>query len=365
MPNSDLDIYHHRKSKAQESVAWWNVAPGEAYSILPLEIERLGCSPKAAQGPLSDPPCELKEGEHAYGFGADGRIRIRLSGTSFPDKCYETFVLDDGENTRIYRYSYSDHKPLQSETTVLYDQDGRVVEAITTNEQGEGTEKYIYEGERVTRIEFDKPGHGDERFQGAFVVEYDDGEIREIRQRYTNGHERVVYTRPEEIKLSRELSIVEDALHRAVPRVLTSVESDIGHAVAVALAYSFAGPPLPPLLGVVTKQERDALRAKFQEPWDWWNPAEYKHFDVPALDLYLSPSVRSACDRVNRSSAHEDVREMLNRAASRLNQLPWKSILGNPLVVYATDLEGTDVWENLASALPEERLQALEAEGLL
>lgn len=368
MSEVDSDVYARRREAALGSVVWWERAPGAAYSFRPLEIERLGQLPAPAEGPFANAPESLDDGAFAYGMDAEGRVRVELEGTSFPEKNYEVFVLEDEGETHIYRYNYSSLKTLMTETTLTHDGGVRPVKAVITSPSGEATETYRYEDGRVVQIEFDNPGQGDQRVQGTFLVDYDPVGVRQIRQQYTTGYERVVFTRPNKVARANDLKAVEGALLRAIPGVVARVgnqlDTDANPIVAVALAYSADGSTLPPLLGVLTQSERDAIRDDTDEPWDWWNPAEYDHFDVESLELHLQSSVESACNRLNQSAPLAEIREMLVRVSSRLNQLVG-AVRSAPYVVYATDLEGGHVWENLSTGLQAEAWHELESSGLV
>lgn len=365
--DSDLDLYQRRRTEALGTVAWWMQSAGPAFSIVPLEIERLGRSPTVStEGPLSTPPSSLGQEEYAYGFDPEGRIRVQFRGTSFPDKHYETFVLDEaGIGARLSYYSYSADKPLISETAVSYDDAGRVAETLITYATRTTTETYVYDDDRLVEIAFADVPSGDESTAGKFVAEYDGGTLSALHQRYANGYERTVYTQKRKASISHHRTLVEESLLRAVPPAVRRGSAPEIPIVGIALAYSAAGPMLPPLVGVLTEPERDALLDRSATAWGWWNPAEYDVFDQPALDLDLSPDATAACDRLNEGASSGQIREVLNRVAHRLNEMDWHDVLGSTPVVYATDLEGAEIWENLATALSSERLQALSDAGLL
>ena len=123
---------------------------------------------------------------------------------------------------------------------------------------------------------------------------------------------------------------------------------------------------MPPVVGVATVAEFETLRAERLDPWDWWNPAEYDHFDTPATEPDLDPFVRGLCQAVSsHKKARAPVVSMLNRVAQRINALPWTAGSEPGTVAFATDLEGADVWRNMGEALAPTQARVLQASGAL
>ena len=360
--STDDTGYARLRDAADREVAWWSRASGLVGSPLPLAAERTGAAPGTvtAEG-LPERPDALRDGEYALGFRTDSRIVVLLRGTSFPDRAYETFVTWEPDAVRLDAFGYSDLKARLSATHIDLD-GGRPLRAATTTGESERTETFVYESGRLTHVDVVTTGQDGTRTPTTLVVDYaETGEIAGVRTRHANGYEATTYARPATTDLSALLAVVEDGLVLAIPP--TVERAGAADAVAVALAYSLEGPPLPPLLGILTASEHTALAAASDDPWDAWNPADYRLFDVPETAISLSPTLAAACEAVNaavRSGADgRGVVDMLNRTARRLNALPWTA----GVVVFATDLEGADASANVAAAVSPEHLAALRAAG--
>ena len=362
-PSMDSADYARLRATADRDVASWSRGSGPTGSPLPLAAERGGEAPGrlTAEG-LADRPAALADGEVALGLRADGQTAVMLRGTSFSDRAYETFVTEEPGGVRLDAFDYGTPRERLSETRIAID-GGRPARAVIRTAEGEDAETYRYDGDRLARVEVVTAEPDGTRTTATLVVDYTPTrEVASVRTVYDDGYEATTYTRSVQPDLTDLLAAVEDGLVAAVqPSAERALAATTADAFALALAYSFEGPPLPPLLGVLTAAEHDALAAASNDPWDAWNPAEYRLFDVPETEIDLSPALDAACDAVNDAvSSEADERAvvaMLNQVAARLNALPWG------VAVFATDLEGADAAANLAAAVSPERLASLRDAG--
>jgi hypothetical protein len=165
--------------------------------------------------------------------------------------------------------------------------------------------------------------------------------------------------------------LVEQKLLRLIPQAVASARI-YEPVYCLALTYDPESACLPPLLGLGLEQERRAcLEEHGRRAREFlWNPAEFAHFDTPALALD-DPDLESLCDRFNAEldakGSWEPARKLLNSVASQLRTLDWGGKIDTTpdFVAYAVDLELADLQKNLKASVPEALLAELKSNRLL
>jgi hypothetical protein len=166
-------------------------------------------------------------------------------------------------------------------------------------------------------------------------------------------------------------TMVENKLVRLIPQAVAA--AGIREPVyCLALCYDPESECLPPLIGIGLERERQAwVEEHGRRARDFiWNPAEFAHFDTPALSLD-DPELESACGRLNdeleTKGSWEPARKLLNNVAAQLRETDWGGKIDTTpdFVAYAVDLELSDLNRNLKASLPEPLLTGLKSSRLL
>jgi hypothetical protein len=166
-------------------------------------------------------------------------------------------------------------------------------------------------------------------------------------------------------------AVVESKLVRLIPQVVAA--AGIREPVyCVALAYDPETECLPPMIGLGLERERRTwIREHGRRARGFiWNPAEFTHFDTPPLSVE-DPDLEKACRRLNEQmdlkGTCEPARKLLNSVAAASMQVDWSGkVQTTPdFIVYAVDLELTDLKKNLQGTVPAPLLEAFKQNGLL
>ena len=166
-------------------------------------------------------------------------------------------------------------------------------------------------------------------------------------------------------------TVVENKLIRLIPQAVASARI-YEPVYCLALAYDPASDCLPPLLGLGLERERQAWIAEHgRRARDFiWNPAEFTHFDTPALTLD-DADLEQVCERLNgeieAKGTHEPARKLLTSVAAQLRTLDWGGKIDTTpdFVAYAVDLELAELSRNMKASLPEPLLAQLKNARLL
>jgi hypothetical protein len=244
---------------------------------------------------------------------------------------------------------------------------------------GTSVERYVWDGDRLDEIQSriaislgDMPTEPD---LTVIRASYDrSGQLVELREHGDRG-EKVLYRAaaggPSMAKLQRR---VEDRLVDVVPDV---VREHAGEPIyCVALHYELEW-PLPPNIAVGVERDRRAWMRGIDDAETLrltvWNPAEFSTYTgeslggqaLPDIDAELAAALAEIPE--NAEQAREHGRATLNRAARRLQQLDWPSLapVSDDFVVFAVDLELTQLDENLRHSVPAALRKRLAAQRLL
>ena len=167
-------------------------------------------------------------------------------GTSFPERSYKTFVLREGASTRVVRFGYGEDRPLISGTTIVRGPDGSAESAVTTSPGGgSAREIYVYDGDRLGRIDAEHTPAGGPPTRVTHHVEYTEpGAVAAVITAYENGYRNVAFKAPKRLGVEQSLRWIEDALTAAVPPVASRVREGGATVKAVVLGYDPEGAAL-------------------------------------------------------------------------------------------------------------------------
>jgi hypothetical protein len=139
------------KADAEAAVAKREWTMGPRHDPEPFICERRGSSPGRL---LKKKPRNL-DSRFEYGFDPIGRVVYERQGVEIQDQFYETFYRYSEGLIERARYDYFAAKSPIAFTRLALGESGRVVLAETVAVAGSSRERYVWSGERVTRIEVD------------------------------------------------------------------------------------------------------------------------------------------------------------------------------------------------------------------
>ncbi|MEB2311278.1 MAG: hypothetical protein OZ921_01800 [Sorangiineae bacterium] len=358
------------RAAAEAKVTTWEWATGPLHEALPLAIER---SELKRGRRLREPPA-TPDGAYEYGFDERRRLSVIREHVD-RSRAYEEFFAyrDDGFERARFDYS-SEHRLLA--VTECAVQGARVVKTATHAVEGSSTELYEYRGARPIAVAVNQRSHDGQEAPYDVAVEYDElGVLGRVQHVYPNGYARTVFRRPASRPTLASLSaVVRERLIESVPELVGCLALEEPAFAVLLVSDAEDGGSLPPLLAVGLASERAAwLREHGTRAREHaWNPASYRHFDVPAL-TFDAPELLAAGQLLgelfrSRASPERSVRKLLDEVAADLNRAAWPPHFPrtDDFVVFATDLEGTDAARALrVAAAPAERVEQLRRQGLV
>ncbi len=346
--------YTRRKKSAEAEVERWEWLTSSDRQLEPFYFERH----KFSRGKrLPAEPKTIKEGYVAYGVDAKDRAVVERSyaGIVRGDKrwFYETFYEYSAEKVEWVRFDYSpDKDPIAVHRATFSGE--RIVSLTMRGSHGGSAERYLYDDDKIVRIERDVLQPDDPRperqtWSDWFEVHWDDlGRVAKITE--WDPHEsrlHTIFQRPIKGQTLKEVvAVLEAQLVAQIPKSVAALGLK-EPAYSLVLAYDGEGNDmLPPAIGVGLARERDEwLSSKPQDAkWLLWNPAEYKHYDRGPLSL-SDKKLLLLCDKANQEIAMKNKwsvgRGLLDRVATSLRSVPWKSVMPvtDDFVVYSIDFE--------------------------
>ncbi len=396
------DYYAALKAATEGRVRQWEWASGARHSIEPAWFERHDRVPAAA---LDRQPERVEEGWRHYGFDEKGRLVVERHyvGVVYPEgrAFQESFYFQDGDDTYVFHF-----RPTPENRPISVSRARRVGDRVTILSrraaQGVSTEKFVYEGDRLTRIDcFRSLEESSDVPQSTLVFEYDAaGRIAQIEKRARSWAPTIVFRqklhapRPELVDVAAVAFA--EAIHSRVTR-LAVVEP----VYAIIIAYHIERPrefvdPLPAVMLATTRRaaddegdwhryvmktsanlpahlppemrERALDRGKWSDgrKMDMWNPAESRLFDVPELDLAELRAQWASLPDALQEPAEESWRQFFVRVARILNSRSWASMrVTDDFVVVPSDLHQADEIRNFRESVARERLELLVERGWL
>lgn len=366
--------YAQRKRDAEAAVVRWEWATGAVHELQPFSFERN----RFSRGkPLKAPPEFPAEGDRAYGFDGEGRLRVERSHSGFvrdgASWCYETFFEHLPGRVDAVAYHHHPDKEVVSVRRARWEE-GRLAVLAMHGMLGGSVERYAYDGARLARIaaegeRWDPPLP----WRRLDTLHYDaDGTLVRI-DREEAGAVHTLFRRREKGETFASLAAkVEERLLTLIPERVSALGLT-EPAYVLVLAYDGEGNDLfPPAVGVGLERERAAVLSERLEDarHRLWNPAEFSWYERGPLVLD-DAALEAACERLNahvhREDAWDEARALLVRVAKRLLKLDWARRLPvtDDFLVLATDYEQTDLKANVRAIAGVKRTARLERDGLL
>ncbi len=387
--------YTALKRRCESEVVCWRWAREGCFSPYPywFERERFSRGEVVAREPVD------KRHHHAYGLDSRGWVVVERQHTAEAQRYYETFYAhsdDGGFLTHAVRYHHDGSgRPINVETFEHEPRTGALLVAERRAQYGCSRERYRHEGGHITRIDVDYS----EIVEGKVTpltpyqrVEIDHdllGRVIEVRKIWLAAQQagepedgedavRVVYKRAQTpVGYAALCGLVEERLLAAVPRAVERAAVN-ETAYCLVLAYDPSAPEPLPLLGVGLVRERDDLLASASEeplPALLWNPVAFSLYDIEALELDADDAVgrdlesawTALTTQMHRRGRGGDLGRLLSRVAWELSGRDWSTTLpvSDDFVIYATDLELSELSRNMAASLFPERLRELRRRGWL
>jgi hypothetical protein len=286
---------------------------------------------------------------------------VEHQATEFRGQKYETFWVhgSDGPQEAAGFHHSPDKRPIFLDRFTYMN--GLLVGYEKQAQHGCQRSTYIYKGKRLVRVDHDSgPTLSDLKpFQIEDVTFDSLGRLEQIvcRQLDSNGRETGTEIRfkakPRDLTTKALKQIFLDRLVDAVPAAIATLPQ-IGTVYCLALAYDpgqFS--TLPPMLGLGLTQRLG------QPSYETWNPATMLEADLPR-DRF--PELCNAADLLDQGPlSAANLRSLLNEAAVRLTAVDWSRVMPvtTDFVVYATDLELSDLVGNMGQVLSQERFAEL------
>lgn len=351
---AEQHAYDRVASLCQPQVVRWAFADAMAWGWHPL------CADEGAV--LAPMHAHERDADYAYGFDAEGRVRVvrshlRLWRRYPGSRPNEDFVRYSGDTVEVSEFGPVQLKAV--ETVAL--EEGRAVRI----ERFDHDKLYRWatlewDGERLTSFRWCVPQLKIDR---RYDVQADGTRV---------PTDPAPTPLPHGVTLESLAQTIRSRLLNIVPRVAKA--AGIREQVySLALAYDGEGNGvLPPVLGFGLERERSKWIQRHGDKAveSLWNPAEFEHYEKPHTqfnDDELEQACRWYNDLMAKRRSDAPARKLLNEVASDLARIDWKPVLAttDDFVVYAVDLEGGDLRKNMRQSVPPDRLARLRAAKLI
>ena len=366
--------YPALKKACEAQVVRWEWASFGLYHPKPFFNERK----KIGKGrKLDGKPATIKSGMRQYGFDSDDRIVVVRQYTEFSGRFYEEFFVATEDQIEGTHFDPYEHKPVGNVTRQTF-KDGRIISFGLWGTNGESTEAYQYNGDRITSIKTIGTNFLPRKeYSIAETIGYDEiGRLSLIQREFSEGNrtsKEILYKRPRKGESVNELvEIIRGKLVRQIPETLRAARI-ADRVYCLILPYTKEDAPvLPPEIALGLDRQRKAwVKEKGKDAKGYvWNAAEFERSGDTALTLDDAELI-AACDLFNQQIALNGkwnlTRKLLNEVARELMQMNWKGTLAvtDDFIVFALDYEETDFRANLKASVSPVRLAMLKAKGLL
>jgi hypothetical protein len=353
------ESYASLKKKCAARVVRWQWASSEWFSPEPFyfELSRL------RQGRLlARRPGRIKQGMCQYGFDGAGKVVV-VRECQFGNDFSHEFFWSRGDVIEGAKFDESAERKLVQISRQFYKK-GRLVRFEWFMKDSSERQTLSYRDGRIVASKLVSWMRHYGRHVRRFEMEYDRiGRLAAIYERgdmvMRKGGREVRYKRPGKGESIAELAkVVEEKLVELIPAAVAK-SSIKGPAYCLVLAYDLEGNDLlPPLLGVGLEKERAEWmkRGEREAREMMWNPAEFKHFGEPSMELE-ERDLLAACGMLNQMLSVKrtagPAKKVLNRVAARLMKHDWDGVLEvtRDFVVFAVDLEGVDRVRNMKESV--------------
>jgi hypothetical protein len=332
--------YPRLRAAALQAARRWQWYSRAAFDLRPLHYERdrLRRGHRLARRP------SLDQDHHMVGFDDRGRPVVFFEYSGFlPGKLYYETYRDYSSWPRVVEESHFEYtgRPLYLHRYSYVD--GRIRMAEMTTAGGSGCELYEYTGDVVTRVNVFH--HGKPYI--TINADYDGDGLVRLAKLWDTSVELVYERPPPGFHVDLAYAVVLRELVRQVPLAVRDLGLDLP-ACCVVLVYQSEFP-----LDVMVHVGVAGV----------WFPSEME--DQAEVDLSaVADTTRLLAQELALSGREALGRDLLCTAAAELNRADWSGVLPvtGDFVVFAVDLELTDVDRNLAACVPPERLARPRAE---
>ena len=311
---------------------------------------------------LSHQPATKKNARYGYGYDRSNQVIVMLSyRTGGPS--LEEFLRYS--NDRIESSEF--FKGLIREVQTGFLKNGRVVRIEEAGRNGSCIETVEWEGGRATRMQTQ---YKDEKFAREFVY---DAQSKSFEAKFVikpDGTRRPIdQPLPEGVTMKSLAATIRKHLVKGVGEVVA--RSKIKEPIyCVVLVYSGEGNPVfPPTIAIGLESERQKWLKKHGEDAKEmiWNPEEFSHRGEEIDDEDYEQACEWHSDAMEERTSDAAAVKLINEIAADVGKLNWKRLarVTGDFVVFAVDLEGTDLQKNMKKSVPPTVLKKLKANGLL
>lgn len=361
--------YKQLKATAEKQVESWRWATWQKYELFPLyNLRKRFGSGRWLKGPPAK-----KNGAFNHGFDAAGKVVAIRQGVEFKGQHYETFYDYQDEMIEEVKFDYSREKTL-IHVQRIHCKKGRPVLGESLAKHGYYSEKYVYRGNQLTRIDLMYPPKN----PATVDLTYDDlGRLESVVERYPadkDGPARKfnLFQRPQKEETIKGLTeLVVQKLVEQIPELIANKKIKPS-VYCLLLGYDAENPhsALPPMIAIGPESQRAQMVAEhgIHAKSFLWAPPEFSQSDVL---VFRDKHLLKACELLNQQLAlkqqFKPVRALLNEVAKQLMAVNWsgKLAITGDFVVAAADMEGQDLLANLKYSIGPELISAFKKQGWL
>jgi hypothetical protein len=294
-----------------------------------------------------------------YGLDGEGRLRVERKYRDASTVSAEVFYVPRDGAVDDYRFG----EGANGEGGSYELAGGKIARWEQPGAAGAQSESYVWDGDRVTRVEHSEPSGR----QRVFEIDYDaTGAVSRVRSPHPSGETTVVFEAPTP-GLPELLAAMKQQLSDAVVAVLQDVACN-EPAYCLALVYSADYYMLPPEIGLGLERERSAWVAAGQQD-RIWSPEDWSPF-AAANRLQDTPSLadlgRAIGDHLRSEGSEEPAIGLLVEVAKQLAGPSLEGVLDTTdnFVVCALSVEGGLNHQSLKS-IPRRLQTKLRKAGLI
>lgn len=353
------------KADCEAAVVRWEWWTGDPYGLAPYYGERHRFSRGRKVAEPTDTSKKAREGLHAFGFDASGKLRVERRYNSISH--YSTFFVHAPTRVEARHYSYSRDEPINAQVLVL--EGGRPVELHVEATGGKHIERYRWDGDRIGRISVERAGAAPQELELSFDALGELEKIVDVSALDAKFH-RAIWERPKNgLTLAKLLPKIRD-------HFLERLDAELGarsfggplYALALVVDSEAYDHLLPPRVAVATVAERDAFVEEHGKdatdylfsPPEWADP---EGFDV--WDDRMKELVTPANHLLWTEQKYDLALKLANELARTLNGVDLPVPKDPDFVVYACELDGQSGADGIHLAAPAALRKRLIAAKLL
>lgn len=345
--------YAALEAESEAAVVRWEWWTGDHYDLEPYRSERH----RFSRGKKIAEPTTKKDraGKEAYGFDAEGRVRVQRSYCEIGFS--ETFTTYDDGLIELRHYGNSGHEPINAVRYRLADGGAgpRIEERHFTAKHGASIERYAYDGERIVRISVQSSNQPPQELTCHHDALGNLERIDDVSALDAKFH-RPLWERPKKgLSLAKLLPAIRTRFIELLVKELSTVElASPAYALAIVMDTDSYDHLLPPSFAIGTVVERDAVVARHGgRAYDHvWGTSEWKHSDLHVGDDGLAALVTPANQMLWTEEKYDLAMRLANDVAKELNGMPLPLERDPDFVVFACELDGKSGVAGIRKAAP-------------